>query len=125
MSGGSLDRIDAEAGPRLDRFIELRVFGRKPIAEVPAYSTSEDAAELVIARLAQPPLRWISLKDGDQWMFHWRRPMTADLEATATRYERLASATAPTRPLAVCRAALKLLGPLGRSTDRTRSALER
>ena len=113
MSGSRWDQAEAEAGPRLDRLIELRVFGRKPISDVPPYSTSDDAAELVIARLARPPLRWMSLKDGEQWMFHWRIPVAADPEATASRYEKLASATAATRPLAICRAALTLLGPLG------------
>jgi hypothetical protein len=102
---------EPEAGPYLDRLVELRVFGRKPISLVPAYSTDEDAAELVIARLNRPPLRWMSLKDGDAWTFHWRSPFVGDLvdESTATRYARLVSASAPTRPLAICRAALKLV----------------
>jgi hypothetical protein len=102
---------EPEAGPYLDRLIELRVFGRKPISAVPAYSTDESAADLVIARLNRPPLRWMSLKDGDSWTFHWRCPVTGDLkdDSTAATYVRLVSATAPTRPLAVCRAALKLV----------------
>jgi len=105
---------DADAGPQLDRLIELRVFGRKPVAEVPPYSTDEEVAELVIARLARPPLRWISLRDGDEWVFHWRAPSpaTSDRDATAGRYQKVASASAPTRPLAICRASLVLLGPL-------------
>jgi hypothetical protein len=102
---------EPEAGAYLDRLIELRVFGRKPISTVPAYSADENAAELVIARLNRPPLRWMSLKDGDSWTFHWRSPATDDVteDSTATRYARLVSATAPTRPLAICRAALKLV----------------
>ncbi len=102
---------EPEAGPYLDRLIELRVFGRKPISTVPAYSTDESAADLVIARLNRPPLRWMSLKDGESWTFHWRSPISGDLadDSTAATYVRLVSAIAPTRPLAVCRAALKLV----------------
>jgi hypothetical protein len=102
---------EPEAGPYLDRLVELRVFGRKPISLVPAYSTDENAAELVIARLNRPPLRWMSLKDGESWTFHWRSPVLgdADDESTAARYARLVSASATTRPLAICRAALKLV----------------
>ena len=103
---------DAEAGPQLDRVIELRVFGRKPVAEVPPYSTSEEVAERVIARLARPPLRWISLKEGEQWTFHWRAPSSPDPEITMSRYRKIASASAATRPLAICRASLELLGAL-------------
>ena len=106
---------EPEAGSYLDRLIELRVFGRKPLSTVPAYSTDENAAELVIARLNRPPLRWISLKDGDAWTFHWRSPTSDDVseDSTATRYARLVSSQAPTRPLAICRAALKLVTTLG------------
>ncbi len=102
---------EPEAGSYLDRLIELRVFGRKPISVVPPYSTDENASELVIARLNRPPLRWMSLKEGDSWTFHWRSPIVGNLadESTAARYARLVSATAPTRPLAICRAALKLV----------------
>lgn len=106
---------DADAGPQLDRIIELRVFGRKPVADVPPYSTDDEVAERVIARLARPPLRWISLKEGDQWTFHWRAPsigMASLGDTTAGRYQKVASASAPTRPLAICRASLELLGPL-------------
>ena len=106
---------EPEAGPYLDRLVELRVFGRKPISLVPAYSTDENAAELVIARLNRPPLRWMSLKDGDAWTFHWRSPVLGDLadESTAARYARLVSASAATRPLAICRAAIKLVNASG------------
>jgi hypothetical protein len=109
MSSGAVS--EPEAGAYLDRLIELRVFGRKPISTVPAYSADENAAELVIARLNRPPLRWMSLKDGDSWTFHWRSPAADDVieDSTAARYSRLVSATAPTRPLAICRAALKLV----------------
>jgi len=105
--------IDSEpdAGAYLDRLVELRVFGRKPISSVPAYSTDENAADLVIARLNRPPLRWMSLQDGDSWTFHWRKPIAEEIseDSTAARYARLVSASAPTRALAVCRAALKLV----------------
>jgi hypothetical protein len=113
MSPGAVS--EPEAGAYLDRLIELRVFGRKPISTVPAYSADENAAELVIARLNRPPLRWMTLKDGDSWTFHWRSPAVGDVteDSTATRYARLVSATAPTRPLAICRAALKLVAESG------------
>lgn len=109
MSGAD---SEPEAGAYLDRLIELRVFGRKPISVVPSYSTDENASELVIARLNRPPLRWMSLKEGDAWTFHWRSPVVGEAadESTAARYGRLVSASAPTRPLAICRAALKLVG---------------
>ena len=101
---------DDAAGPFLDRMIELHVFGRKPVAEVPRYSTEDRDAELVIARLNRPPLRWMELQEADGWLFAWREPGTAgDAEATATRYVRLVSARGETRALAVCRAALKLV----------------
>lgn len=103
---------DADAGPQLDRLIELRVFGRKPVADVPPYSTSDEEAERVIARLSRPPLRWITMKEGDQWTFHWRAPSGPDPEVTISRYRKVASASAPTRALAICRASLELLGTL-------------
>ncbi len=103
---------EPEPGPYLDRLIELRVFGRKPAGEVPAYSSDETAAEMVIGRLNKPPLRWMSLKDGDGWTFHWRKPVPLPAGRSRARYMKLVSVTAPTRPLAICRAALKLLGPL-------------
>jgi len=102
---------DLEAGPYLDRLIELRVFARKPAAETPPYSTDDAAAERVIAHLNRPPLRWMAIREQDAWTFSWRQPSDArDPDATASRYVRLVSATAPTRPLAICRAAIKLLG---------------
>ena len=110
---------EPEAGVYLDRLIELRVFGRKPISTVPAYSSDENAADLVIARLNRPPLRWMSLEEGESWTFHWRSPVAGDVsdDSTAARYGRLVSASAPTRALAVCRAALKLVK---NSTERPR-----
>jgi hypothetical protein len=104
-----------DAGPILDRLIELRVFGRKPLGDVPPYSTDDSAADLVIARLAQPPIRFMCLPSQDGWTFHWRKPSAAKGQPArklSARYVRLVSAAAPTRPLAVCRAALKLLGPV-------------
>ena len=106
--------MNPEAGPVLDRLIELRVFGRKPIADVPPYSTSDSAADVVIRCLARPPWRWMCVQNGKDWTFHWRRPLTeTDLDSTATRYVNLITVTAPTRPLAICLAALKLVGPIG------------
>ena len=113
-----------EAGPVLDRLIELRVFGRKPVADVPPYSTTDPAADVVVRTLAGPPRRWMCVQTGKDWTFHWRRPlMETDLDSTATRYVNLITVTAPTRPLAICLAALKLVGPIGgeRGAPRDRS----
>lgn len=106
--------MNLEAGPVLDRLIELRVFGRKPVADVPPYSTTDPAADVVVRTLASPPRRWMCVQTGKDWTFHWRRPLTeTDLDSTATRYVNLITVTAPTRPLAICLAALKLVGPIG------------
>lgn len=103
-----------EAGPVLDRLIELRVFGRKPVSDVPPYSTTDPAADVVVRTLAAPPRRWMCVQTGKDWTFHWRRPLVdTDLDSTATRYVNLITVTAPTRPLAICLAALKLVGPIG------------
>ncbi len=112
--------MDLEAGPVLDRLIELRVFGRKPVADVPPYSTSDPAADVVVRALARPPWRWMCLQSGKDWTFHWRRPKTGpDMDASTTsRYVNLISVTAPTRALAICRAAMKFVGPIGGETGR-------
>lgn len=101
---------ELQAGPFLDRMIELKVFGQKPMSEAPHYSTDDAAAERVLARLNRPPLRWVAIRENDGWTVAWRQPSEhADADSTATRYVRLVSASAPTRPLAICRAALKLV----------------
>jgi len=99
-----------EAGPYMDRLIELKVFGQKPVAEPPHYSTDDGEAERVLAQLNRPPLRWVAIRENDGWTVAWRQPETSeDGESTATRYVRLVAASAPTRPLAICRSALKLV----------------
>lgn len=106
--------MELEAGPVLDRLIELRVFGRKPVADVPPYSTTDSAADVVVRSLASPPRRWMCVQTGRDWTFYWRRPLAdTDLDSPATRYVNLITLTAPTRPLAICLAALKLVGPIG------------
>jgi hypothetical protein len=105
---------ELEASPYLDRLIELKVFGQKPVAEPPRYSTDDGAAERVLAHLNRPPLRWMAIREADGWTVAWREPSPSeDPESTATRYIRLVSASAPTRPLAICRAALKLVAVRG------------
>jgi hypothetical protein len=110
--------MNQEPGATFDRLIELRVFGRKPVTDVPPYSTSDSAADMVVRALARPPWRWMCLQTGRDWTFHWRQPMaTSDLDSsTISRYVTLITVTAPTRPLAICRAALKLVGPIGGDT---------
>jgi hypothetical protein len=113
-----------EPGPVLDRLIELRVFGRKPITDVPPYSTSDSAADTVVRMLARPPWRWMCVQTGSDWTFHWRRPLeNLDPDtSTVSRYVNLITVTAPTRPLAICLAALKYVGPIGRDHDRAAAA---
>jgi len=115
----SVKILSYEEGPVLDRLIELRVFGRKPVSDVPAYSTSDSAADTVVRMLARPPWRWMCLQSGKEWTFHWRRPREGPNpdDSTVTRYVNLITVTAPTRPLAICRAALKLVGPIGRDSE--------
>jgi len=111
--------MKSEPGPVLDRLIELRVFGRKPIADVPPYSTVDSAADVVIRALARPPWRWMCVQSGKDWTFHWRRPLENKDPDTSTisRYVNLITVNAPTRPLAICLAALKMVGPIGRESD--------
>jgi hypothetical protein len=117
----SAKTLSYEEGPVLDRLVELRVFGRKPVSDVPAYSTSDSAADTVVRMLARPPWRWMCLQTGKEWTFHWRRPRETPNQddSTITRYVNLITVTAPTRPLAICRAALKLVGPIGRDSGDT------
>lgn len=113
--------VKFEAGLVLDRLIELRVFGRKPVGDVPPYSTTDSAADVVVRSLAAAPRRWMCVQTGKDWTFHWRSPMSeSDLDSTATRYVNLITVTAPTRPLAICLAALKLVGPIGSEQGRGR-----
>src|SRR5512132_874025 len=113
--------MKSEPGPVLDRLIELRVFGRKPIADVPPYSTIDSAAEVVIRALARPPWRWMCVQSGKDWTFHWRRPLENKDPDTSTisRYVNLITVNAPTRPLAIYLAALKMVGRIGRERDPT------
>ena len=106
MSGAKWDPSRLEAGPMLDRMIELRVFGRKPFGSVPPYSTDEKACEDVAQHLTQPPLRLMALKAGDGFICGWLAP------SVAGSYVRLVSAAASSRPLAICRAALAMMGPI-------------
>lgn len=106
MSGSKWDPSRLEAGPMLDRMIELRVFGRKPFGAVPPYSTDEKACEHVAQHLTQPPLRLMALKAGDGYICGWLAPTVAG------SYVRLVSAAASSRPLAICRAALAMVGPI-------------
>ena len=106
---------EPEAGAYLDRLIELLVFGRKPFAEVPPYSTNEEAAKLVVAKLHRPPLRPLMVRNAEGWSFDWRQPDPGSAleDTTASRYVRLVSASAATPSLAICRAALKLVQAWG------------
>jgi hypothetical protein len=106
---------EPEAGAYLDRLIELLVFGRKPFAEVPPYSTNEEAAKLVVAKLHRPPLRPLMVRNAEGWSFDWRQPdpSSALEDTTGSRYVKLVSASAASPSLAICRAALKLVQAWG------------
>jgi hypothetical protein len=106
MTAGKWDPSKFDAGPVMDRMIELRVFGRKPLGSVPPYSTDEETAERVAAHLTRPPLRLMALKAGSGFICGWLAPTVAG------SYVRLVSAAAASRPLAVCRAALAMVGPV-------------
>src|SRR5438552_18229860 len=95
--------MNQEPGATLDRLIELRVFGRKPVTDVPPYSTSDPAADVVVRALARPPWRWMCLQSGRDWTFHWRRPLETRHpdSSSVTRYVTRITGTAPTRPLEV------------------------
>lgn len=106
MTAGKWDPSRLEAGPVMDRLIELRVFGRKPFGSVPRYSTDEQASERVAMHLTRPPLRLMAIKAGDGYICGWLSPTVSG------SYVRLVSAAAASRPLAVCRAALAMVGPV-------------
>ena len=54
-------------------------------ADVPPYSTTDTAADVVVRSLASAPRRWMCVQAGKDWTFHWRRPLTeTDLALTTS-----------------------------------------
>jgi hypothetical protein len=99
-------------GPVLDRLVELHVFGRKPLGDVPPYSTDEAAADEVVRILAAPHRRWQLVESPEGWTFVWfRKGSNRKSESpNGDEYVRIASATALTRAHAACLASLELVG---------------
>jgi hypothetical protein len=99
-------------GPVLDRLVELHVFGRKPLGDVPPYSADEAAAGEVVRILAAPHRRWHLVESPEGWTFVWfrRRSNRKTESPNGDEYVRIASATALTRAPAACLASLKLVG---------------
>jgi hypothetical protein len=90
--------MPASAGPLLDREIASGVLGdRAP--RVPAYSTENAAADLLLWRLAQAGVAFrVQWLDGEHFCVLWKSSQRG-----------AATGSAASRPLAICRAALELL----------------
>jgi hypothetical protein len=102
-----------ESGPGLDRRIARLVGGSRSIGDPLAYSTDEGAADSLTALLERRGIAATLEQDADHWycVFWSRRSGDAVME-------RIASGTALTRPLAICRATMNL--PLVGSGNRLR-----
>jgi len=97
-------------GPDLDREIERRVFGRESSRPAPPFST-EDWTASTMAELVARRTGWtfdVMRQDG-VWSAMWiERPQAS--AGPKRRVLSLVTATAPTRPLAICRALLRAAG---------------
>ena len=105
------------SGSALDQRIGRLVEGRSTNGEVPSYSTDDRAADAVLSRLATQGLASTFEQDEDKWYC----VLWVDGNGDRAK-ERLATGSAPTRPLAICRAVLNLpLRAKGRSLRLGRS----
>jgi hypothetical protein len=88
------------AGPELDREVARRVFGEdRP--QAPPYSAENTAADLLLWSIAQAGIAFkVQELDGVYHCVLWRGSTALRQGATTE--------SAPTRPLAICRAALRL-----------------
>jgi hypothetical protein len=102
-----------ESGADLDRRIARLVAGPRGTGDPLAYSTDEGAAEALTAHLEKRGIAATLEQDADYWYCVFWSPRSGDAVM-----ERIASGTAPTRPLAICRAAVNL--PLVGSGNRLR-----
>jgi hypothetical protein len=102
-----------EPGPGLDRRIARLVGGSRSTGDPLAYSTDEVAAEALRAHLEKRSIAATLEQDADHWYCVFWSSRSGDAVM-----ERIATGTAPTRPLAICRAALNL--PLVGSGNRLR-----
>jgi hypothetical protein len=102
-----------ESGPNLDQRINRLVRGTQGAGDPLAYSTDEGAADALTAHLEKRGIAATFEQDADHWYCIFWTPRSGDAVM-----ERIASGAAPTRPLAICRAALNL--PLVGSGNRLR-----
>jgi hypothetical protein len=92
-----------QAGPELDRAVAREVLGRDTATRVPHFSTELPAA-IALAGALETTMDWSvsATASGAIWTVTCRRDDPAGGPGVASR------ATAPTRPLAICRALLAL-----------------
>ena len=94
-----------KAGQELDRRVAREIFGVAEPERVPHYSTEDEAADLVVARLQSPTLRCAIEKFDGRWLVVWWGKIASK---SIDKSERLSTSTARTRALAICRSALNL-----------------
>jgi hypothetical protein len=88
--------MSLSAGPRLDREVSLRVLGLED-PRVPPYSTEDRAADLLLWRLAQRGVAFrVQELEGLHYCMLWSGGERG-----------LSTGSSPSRPLAICRAALE------------------
>lgn len=103
----------AESGVSLDRRIARLILGPRSTMEPPPYSRDEAAADSLAARLEALGIEPSLERDGDYWYCVFRATQAGDGVK-----ERIASGSATTRALAICRAVLNL--PLSGTGSRLR-----
>jgi hypothetical protein len=104
----AVTRMDPEAGPELDREIHRIIEGEEPRSdsEVPPYSTDDATAIAMAARFSREWGWWLFEKKDLQgeWVAGWIEETQPLLVSV-----RPVRASAPTRPLALCRAVLHVV----------------
>lgn len=103
----------AESGASLDRRIARLILGPRSTTEPPPYSRDEAAADSLATLLATLGIEPSLERDGDSWYCVFRAAQAGDGVK-----ERIASGSATTRALAICRAVLNL--PLSGTGSRLR-----
>lgn len=117
FAGGVVTPSVPKAGPELDRRIAREIFGLRNPEHVPAYSSDDAAADMVIARLKSPTLRCAVEQFDSRWLAVWWGKIPGK---SIDKSERLSTSTARTRALAICRSALNL--PVSRRSPAARRA---
>lgn len=104
-----------EAGPEIDRAIALALYGEAR-APVPPYSTSDARALRLASALEDGLAMTIEERDAIWYCVWWRAPESG-------RRERIATGSASTKSLAICRSVLNL-PPISRAarSERPKSA---